>query len=65
MTTRVHTVKLSVSHMRKPSDRMPVCCVNRSKGPQNALGRYSACYMGVIGNIGIIVESQELVISDL
>jgi hypothetical protein len=64
MTAWVHTVKLDVRHVRQPGDRVPVGCVNGSKGPDNVIAGYAARYMGVTRNVGIIIE-YELAISSL
>ncbi len=65
MAPRVHAVKLDVSHMRKPSDGMPVRCMDRGKGPDKAWTCETICHMGVLSNVDIIVIIQKLVISHL
>jgi len=65
MSARVHAVKLDVSHVRQPGDRMPVACIKRGKGPNNIFACYAVCHMKVVRHVFIIVETHERVISHL
>src|SRR5450631_4302315 len=65
MPARVHAVHLDVGHVRYPGDRVPVRIIKGSKGPHNVFAGYAACHMGVIRNVQIIVQIQELEITRL
>jgi hypothetical protein len=61
----VYAVKLNISHVRYPGNRMPVGYMIRSKCPKNIFVSYAACNMRVAYNVYIIVVTKELVTYNL
>jgi hypothetical protein len=60
MAARMETEELAVSHMRKPCQRMPVCGVEGSEGPDESLRRQAGYDHWVRPDVSVVVEVNEL-----
>jgi hypothetical protein len=60
MAAGVETEELAVSHMRKPRQRVPVCGVEGSEGPDESLRRQAGHDHWVRPDVGVVVEVNEL-----
>ena len=55
----IETEYLNVGHVRKPCQRMPVCRMEGTEGPDEIIKRYATNHIDVIGDVfGIIVDSE-------
>ena len=65
MPTGIETKELAVEHMREPGERMPVRGVKSSESPGNPFQRQAAADHGIVPDVKIVIQADELMTDHL
>ena len=65
MTCRVHSEELDIQLMGKPRKRVPVAGMGRGESPGQIACREAPSHVGILGDVLLIVEVDEIVAADL